>query len=73
MVYWPRMSDTITISKEKYEELQRQAAAWRHVAGDSNDTVIFNAVRDNAGKGVPVEKFVRILRKLEREEHKNSA
>ena len=67
------MVEQVTISKQKYKELQRQAAAWRHAIGDSDDMVIFNAIRDNAGKGVPVEKFIRILRKLEREEHKNRA
>jgi hypothetical protein len=67
------MTGQVTISKQKYEELRRQAAAWRRAIGDSDDTVIFNALRDNAGKGIPVEKFIRILRKLEREEHKNSA
>ncbi|MEK7604799.1 MAG: hypothetical protein AAB442_03320 [Patescibacteria group bacterium] len=62
------MNTKVTISKEKYDELKRDAAAWRRAAVNPRDTVIFNATRDNGGKGVPVEKFIRILQKLERED-----
>ena len=62
------MNMKVTISREKYEDLKRDATAWRRALGKPSDTVIFNAVRDNGGKGVPVEKFVRILQKLVRED-----
>ncbi len=39
----------ITISRQKYDALKRQAAAWRHAIGGSDRGVIFNAVRDNGG------------------------
>lgn len=58
----------VTIDKGEYETLKRQAAAWRHAVGESDDTVIFNATRDNNGKGVPVDEFIRVLHKLEEEE-----
>lgn len=61
---------TVTISKQKYELLKREATAWRHAIGPVSDTVIFNAVRDNGGKGVPIKKFIRTLRKLELEDKK---
>jgi len=60
--------NTVTISRQKYEDLKRDATAWRRTADNPRDTVIFNAARDNGGKGVPVEKFIRILQKLERED-----
>lgn len=62
------MTTKVTISREKYEDLKRDATAWRRTVGSPNDTVIFNAVRDNNGKGVPVEKFIRVLQKLVRED-----
>ena len=58
----------VTISRQKYEDLKREAAAWRRATDTPGDTVIFNAARDNGGKGVPVEKFLRILQKLECED-----
>jgi len=67
------MDAKVTVSRQKYEDLKRDAAAWRRTAGNPRDTVIFNAARDNGGKGVPVEKFVRILRKLEREDLRGHA
>ncbi|MHB8860418.1 MAG: hypothetical protein ACYC48_01645 [Minisyncoccota bacterium] len=63
----------VTISRQKYEDLKREAMAWRRTTGDPRDTVIFNAARDNGGKNVPVEKFLRILKKLEREDSWASA
>ena len=62
------MDAKITIDKTEYETLKRQAAAWRQAVGEDDDTVIFNAARDNNGKGVPVEEFIRVLGKLEEEE-----
>lgn len=62
------MTTKVTISREKYEDLKRDAVAWRRTVGSPNDTVIFNAVRDNSGKGIPVEKFIRILQKLQCED-----
>ena len=62
------MDAKITISRQKYEDLKREAAAWRRTTGSPRDTVIFNAVRDNGGKGVPIGKFLRILQKLQRED-----
>jgi hypothetical protein len=60
--------DKVTIDREEYETLKRQAAAWREAVGEADDTVIFNAVRDNEGKGIPVGEFVRVLQKLETED-----
>ncbi len=54
----------VTIAKRTYNRLKREAAAWRHVIGPSNDGVIFDAVRDNGGRGISAEKFARILEKL---------
>lgn len=70
MVLWysTDMDTKVTISRQKYEDLKRDADAWRHTVGSPRDTVIFNAARDNGGKGVPVEKFISILQKLERED-----
>jgi hypothetical protein len=62
---------TVTIPKAKYEILKREARAWRGAVG-TGGTVIFNAARDNGGKGIPATKLLRILRKLEREETKRA-
>ncbi len=62
------MDTKVTIDKGEYETLKREAAAWRHAIGEADDAVIFNAARDNNGKGVPVEEFIRVLHKLEEEE-----
>ena len=32
------------------------------------DEVIFDSVRDNGGKGVPIEEFIRTLKKIRKEE-----
>lgn len=58
----------VTISRQRYEDLKREAAAWRRATDAPGDTVIFNAARDNGGKGIPAEKFIRILQKLGRED-----
>ena len=57
--------DTVTISKQTYNRLKRDAAAWRAAHG-GDEMVIFNADRDNNGKGVPVEEFIEVLERLER-------
>lgn len=31
---------------------------------EENDIVIFDAVRDNGGKGIPATEFIRVLRKM---------
>ncbi len=56
--------DKITIDKEEYETLKRQAAAWREVIGDADDTVIFNAARDNNSKGIEAGVLADKLRKI---------
>ena len=58
------MDTKVTISKRKYDVLKRQAAAWRHAIGDSGDSVIFNAVRDNGGEGVEAGVLAQKLRAL---------
>ena len=35
-----------------------------------DDVIIFNADRDNGGKLVPIDEFIRVLEKLEREDNK---
>ena len=62
------MDTKVMVSKKRYEELKHQASAWRRTVGGSADTVIFNAARDNAGKGISATKMIRVLRKLKREE-----
>ena len=58
------MEEKVTISKEKYEALERQAAAWRHAVGDKSDDAIFNAVRDNGGEGIEAGVLAEKLRAL---------
>ena len=58
------MDAKITITKKKYAELQRQAAAWRHVIGTNTDAAIFNAVRDNGGEGIEAGALAEKLRGL---------
>jgi hypothetical protein len=58
----------VTIDKKEYEALKRDAKAWRSATGDNDGSVIFNATRDNGGKGVPVEVFIDALEKLEQED-----
>jgi hypothetical protein len=61
--------DKVTIPQKEYEELKRDAEAWRRAFDEEdNDLVIFNADRDNNGEGVPVEEMIRILRKLQQED-----
>ena len=66
--YTALMSTKVVISKKRYEELRHQASAWRRTVGAPADGVVFNAARDNAGRGVSVAKMIRVLRKLKREE-----
>jgi hypothetical protein len=64
---------TVTIAKRTYDRLKREALAWRHSYQTmNNDDVIFNADRDNGGKSIPADKFVRVLEKLIREDQKAS-
>lgn len=59
----------VTIDQKEYEDLKRDAEAWRRAfSEDENELVIFNADRDNHGEGVPVEEMIRILKKLEKED-----
>ena len=58
------MNTKITITKQKYEKLTRQAKAWRYAVGESNDTPIFNAVRDNGGEGIEAGILAEKLRTL---------
>ena len=59
------MDTNVTINKKEYENLKRQAAAWREAIGDSNeDGVIFNAVRDNNGDGIEAGVLADKLRKI---------
>jgi len=54
----------VTISKQKYDTLKHQAAAWRHAIGGSGRGVIFNAVRDNGGEGIEAGTLAEKLRTL---------
>ena len=58
------MDAKVTVSRQKYEHLKRQAAAWRYAVGGSNDEVIFNAVRDNGGEGIEAGILAEKLRAL---------
>lgn len=54
----------VTISRQKYEELKHQAAAWRYAIGTTVSTPIFNAVRDNGGAGIEAGILAEKLRTL---------
>jgi hypothetical protein len=55
---------TVTITKRTYDRLKREAAAWRSSYRETNDDVIFNADRDNGGKGIEAGVLARKLRAL---------
>jgi len=64
------MDTKVTIDKGEYETLKREAAAWRHAIGDTNEAgVIFNAVRDNDGEGIEAGVLADKLRKIIEEDH----
>ena len=77
--------ETVTVNKTRYETLKRQAAAWRRLATTTlnlnaaetedrpDDTVIFDADRDSDGKGIPINKFIATLRKLQRKDRRTRA
>ena len=57
--------DNVSVNKQEYESLKRQAAAWREAIGDPNEVgVVFNAVRDNDGEGVEAGVLADKLRKI---------
>ena len=58
------MTTKVTISRQKYEELRRQAGAWRYAIGTTNNGTIFNAVRDNGGEGIEAGILAEKLRAL---------
>jgi len=60
----------VTIAKRTYDRLKREAAAWRNAVGPSDHGVLFDAARDNGGKGIRAEEFVHVLEKLVREDQK---
>lgn len=58
------MNTKVTISRQKYETLKRQASAWRYAVGTVVSTPIFNAVRDNDGAGIEAGILAEKLRAL---------
>ena len=58
------MASRITITKQEYDQLKRQATAWRYVIGSSERAPIFNAVRDNGGEGIEAGILAEKLRSL---------
>ncbi len=54
----------MTISKQKYDTLKRQASAWKYAIGGSPRGTIFNAVRDNGGEGIEAGILAEKLRIL---------
>lgn len=58
------MTTKVTITRQKYEALKRQAGAWRHAIGTTSSTPIFNAVRDNGGVGIEAGILAEKLRAL---------
>ena len=63
----------VTIDQKEYEELKRDAEAWRRAFDeDENDLVIFNADRDNNGKDLPIEDMLRVLQKLKQEDEERT-
>ncbi len=56
--------DKVTIDREEYETLKRQAAAWREAVGETDEGTIFNAVRDNNGEGIEAGVLAEKLRKI---------
>lgn len=64
LCYTIDMTTKVTISREKYESLRRQATAWRYAIGTTVATPIFNAVRDNGGAGIEAGILAEKLRAL---------
>lgn len=58
------MNTKVTISRQKYNALKRQASAWRHAVGTTIAAPIFNAVRDNGGEGIEAGILAEKLRAL---------
>lgn len=58
------MDANVTINKREYESLKRQAAAWREAIGDSGESIVFNAVRDNGGEGIEAGILAKKLRAI---------
>lgn len=58
------MTETVTISKQAYDTLKREAGAWRRAVGTAKDSTIFNAARDNHGKGIDAGVLAAKLRRL---------
>jgi hypothetical protein len=56
--------DKVTIAKRTYDRLKREAAAWRRVNQATDDKIIFNADRDNGGKGIEAGVIADKLRDL---------
>ncbi len=56
--------DDVTVNKQEYESLKRQAAAWREAIGDTDSGVVFNAVRDNKGDGIEADILANKLRAI---------
>ncbi len=54
----------VTIAKRTYDRLKREAAAWRNAMRSTTDLIIFNADRDNGGKGIEAGILADKLRAL---------
>ena len=64
MRYSSCMNTKVTISRQKYDALKRQASAWRYAIGTTVSAPIFNAVRDNGGAGIEAGILAEKLRAL---------
>jgi len=64
LCYDSHMNTKVTISRQKYDALRRQASAWRYAIGTTVTAPIFNAVRDNGGEGIEAGILAEKLRAL---------
>lgn len=54
----------VTLTKRTYDRLKREAAAWRNAMRNTSDLIIFNADRDNDGKGIDAGVLADKLRSI---------
>ena len=67
---WRKLFDTNQyIIKEKKGALEIRPIDMDMLEKQEEWTVVFNAVRDNGGKGVPAEQFIKMLEELIKEDY----
>ena len=69
MLWRKRMNTNTIIMRDKGHTLEIESVQVERKKHETW-TTIFSAQRDNNGKGIPAEKFLRILKKIRKEEGK---